>query len=116
MEGVHVVFHAAALKQVPNCEYFPLEAVKTNVLGASNVFDAAVSAGAESVVAISTDKAVKPINTMGMTKALQEKLLIAAAARRESQGCTRFGLVRYGNVVGSRGSVVPLFPECAGSG
>jgi UDP-N-acetylglucosamine 4,6-dehydratase/5-epimerase len=106
--GMDVVFHAAALKQVPNCEFAPHEAVKTNIEGAENVRRAAIEAGVDTVVAISTDKAVKPVNVMGMTKALQEKIML----HPQNQDCgTRFVCVRYGNVLGSRGSVVPLFCE-----
>lgn len=106
MRGIDYVFHAAALKQVPSCEYNVLEAIKTNISGAQNVIDAALKHEVEAVVAISTDKAVKPVNAMGMTKALQEKLFTVAAANSPK---TRFSCVRYGNVVGSRGSVIPLF-------
>ena len=107
MKSVDIVFHAAALKQVPTCEFFPLEAVKTNILGSNNVMDAAVGAGVEKVVILSTDKAVYPINAMGMTKALMEKLMTSRA--RASDGNTIFCGVRYGNVMFSRGSVLPLF-------
>jgi UDP-glucose 4-epimerase len=105
-----IVIHAAALKQVPTCEYFPLEAVRTNVLGADALVRATMAAGAqvEAVVGISTDKACKPINVMGMTKAVMERVLVEANLRQPS---TRFVAVRYGNVVASRGSVVPLFLE-----
>ncbi len=107
-EGVDFVVHAAALKQVPACEYNPMEAVKTNILGSSNVIDAALDANVERVIALSTDKAVNPINLYGATKLAAEKLFVqsnAYAGGRE----TRFACVRYGNVVGSRGSVVPVF-------
>jgi len=107
-EGVDYVIHAAALKQVPACEYNPMEAVKTNILGSSNVVDAALDAEVERVIALSTDKAVNPINLYGATKLAAEKLFIQSnsyAGGRE----TRFSCVRYGNVVGSRGSVVPVF-------
>ena len=107
-EGVDYVVHAAALKQVPACEYNPMEAVKTNILGSSNVVDAALDAKVKRVLALSTDKAVNPINLYGATKLAAEKLFIqsnAYAGGRE----TRFSCVRYGNVVGSRGSVVPVF-------
>lgn len=107
MSGVDYVFHAAALKQVPSCEFFPLEAVKTNVLGASNVMDAAGQAGVKTVVVLSTDKAVYPINAMGLSKALMEKLMVAKGLEGRSE--TVYCAVRYGNVLGSRGSVVPLF-------
>jgi FlaA1/EpsC-like NDP-sugar epimerase len=105
-----VVIHAAALKQVPTCEYFPAEAIKTNVLGADALVRAVVAAGdrVEAVIGISTDKACKPINVMGMTKAVMERILVEANLRQPK---TRFACVRYGNVVASRGSVVPLFIE-----
>jgi UDP-N-acetylglucosamine 4,6-dehydratase/5-epimerase len=109
MRGIDYVFHAAALKQVPTCEFFPLEAVKTNILGASNVLDAAEENGVKKLVVLSTDKAVYPINAMGMTKALMEKLVMAKA--RSSKSNTIFCAVRYGNVMYSRGSVIPLFIE-----
>ncbi|OJX45944.1 MAG: UDP-N-acetylglucosamine 4,6-dehydratase (inverting) [Chloroflexi bacterium 44-23] len=107
-EGVDIVIHAAALKQVPACEYNPMEAIKTNILGSSNVIDAALDAGVERVIALSTDKAVNPINLYGATKLAAEKLFVQSnsyAGGRKS----RFACVRYGNVVGSRGSVVPVF-------
>ena len=107
--GVDMVFHAAALKQVPSCEFFPLEAVLTNVLGSQNVVEAAQKNGVGSVVCLSTDKAVMPVNAMGMTKALMEK--VAQAAARSSIGNTTVSTVRYGNVLYSRGSVVPLFVD-----
>ena len=103
--GVDYVFHAAALKQVPDCEAHPMEAVKTNVIGASNVKTAALNENVEALVFISTDKAVKPVNAMGMSKALQEKIFLVP----ESVSHTRMCGVRYGNVLGSRGSVVPLY-------
>lgn len=106
MKGVDIVFHAAAYKQVPTCEFFPMEAVKTNIIGSSNVLDAAEEAGAERVIMLSTDKAVYPINAMGMTKALMEKLMTAKA---RLNGETVYSGVRYGNVMFSRGSVLPLF-------
>jgi UDP-glucose 4-epimerase len=108
MDGIDVVFQAAALKQVPTCERFPMEAVRTNVLGAENVVEAALRHRVQAVVAISTDKAVKPVNTMGMTKALQERLILRANLSQANHG-TRFCCVRYGNVLRSRGSVVPFF-------
>lgn len=108
MRGVDLVFHAAALKQVPSCEFFPLEAVKTNIQGSQNVIDAAVEAGVQSVVCLSTDKAVMPVNAMGMTKALMEKTA-QAASRQLGEGETTVSCVRYGNVMHSRGSVIPLF-------
>jgi len=106
MKGVDIVFHAAALKQVPTCEFFPMEAVKTNIQGSSNVLDAAEDSGAEKVIILSTDKAVYPINAMGMTKALMEKLM---TAKGRLNGGTVYSGVRYGNVMFSRGSVLPLF-------
>lgn len=106
MTGVKYVFHAAALKQVPNCERYPMEAIRTNALGSENVRLAASVCDPISVVALSTDKACSPINTMGLSKALMERLLL-----QEHRGYTRFVCVRYGNVIGSRGSVIPLFAE-----
>jgi len=108
MEGVDVVVHAAALKQVPACEYNPMEAIKTNILGSSNVVDAALDTGVAKVLALSTDKAVNPVNLYGATKLAAEKLLVQSNAYAAGK-TTRFSCVRYGNVVGSRGSVVPLF-------
>ncbi len=108
MNGVHIVIHTAALKQVPACEYNPMEAVKTNILGSSNVIDAALDAGVQKVVALSTDKAVSPINLYGATKLVAEKLFVQSNAYAGGRA-TRFSCVRYGNVVGSRGSVVPIF-------
>ncbi len=110
MRGVNYVFHAAALKQVPSCEFYPMEAVQTNVVGTENVLNAAVEAGVERVVLLSTDKAVYPINAMGITKALAEKLLVAKARTLHASGPTMC-ITRYGNVMGSRGSVIPLFVE-----
>jgi len=110
MRNVDVVFHAAALKQVPSCEVNAIEAVKTNILGAQNVIDAALHNDVKKVVSISTDKAVEPVNAMGMTKALQEKLMISANCYKGGKK-TVFCCVRYGNVVGTRGSVVPLFKK-----
>lgn len=106
-EGVDYVIHAAALKQVPALEYNPIEAVKTNVLGADNVVDAAIDAGVKKVIALSTDKAVNPINLYGATKLVAEKIFIAANAYAGQR--VKFAVVRYGNVIGSRGSVIPLF-------
>jgi len=106
MRGARWVFHAAALKQVPNCERFPVEAVRTNALGSENVRRAAVRCQPEAVVAISTDKACAPINAMGISKAMMERILLRT---QEPRNNTRFVCVRYGNVIGSRGSVVPLF-------
>ncbi|MGV8049449.1 MAG: UDP-N-acetylglucosamine 4,6-dehydratase (inverting) [Anaerolineaceae bacterium] len=108
MYGVNIVVHAAALKQVPACEYNPMEAIKTNILGSSNVADAAIENGVEKVLALSTDKAVNPINLYGATKLAAEKLLIQSNAYAGGRN-TRIACTRYGNVVGSRGSVVPLF-------
>ena len=107
-DGVDVVVHAAALKQVPAAEYNPIEAVKTNVLGAANVIDAAIDRGVQRVVALSTDKAASPINLYGATKLCSDKLFVAANSYSGTHK-TRFSVVRYGNVVGSRGSVVPFF-------
>lgn len=106
--GVDIVVHAAALKQVPACEYNPMEAIKTNILGSSNVVDAALDAGVKKVLALSTDKAVNPVNLYGATKLAAEKLMVQSNAYAGGMA-TRFSCVRYGNVVGSRGSVVPLF-------
>ena len=110
MRGVDLVFHAAALKQVPSCEFFPAQAVRTNVTGSANVIEAAAAYGVRSVVCLSTDKAVYPINAMGMTKALMEKTA-QAFARNNPTSSTTVSIVRYGNVLYSRGSVVPLFVE-----
>ncbi len=107
MNGVDYVFHAAALKQVPNCEFFPWGAIKTNTLGAHNVIDAAIKNGVKRVVILSTDKAVYPINVMGMTKALMERIMIAIS--REKRGKTVLCGTRYGNVMYTRGSVIPFF-------
>jgi UDP-N-acetylglucosamine 4,6-dehydratase (inverting) len=109
-EDVDVVIHAAALKQVPACEYNPIEAIMTNIMGARNVIDAALNAGVGRVLALSTDKAVNPINLYGATKLCAEKLFVHANAYRGSSG-TIFSCVRYGNVIGSRGSVIPLFRQ-----
>ena len=108
MKGVDYVFHAAALKQVPSCEFYPLEAVRTNVLGAENVMAAAIANNVQRVVVLSTDKAVYPINVMGLSKALMEKFMVAKA-RMQNEGETIFCSTRYGNVMASRGSVIPLF-------
>lgn len=108
MQGIDYVFHAAALKQVPSCEFFPLEAVHTNTLGAENVMNAALACGVKNMIVLSTDKAVYPINAMGMSKALMEKLMIAKA-RMYSNSRTILCGSRYGNVMASRGSVIPLF-------
>lgn len=106
MRGIDIVFNAAALKQIPNCEYAPYEAVRTNIIGANNVRKAAIDNGVEIVISISTDKAVKPVNVMGMTKAIQERVMLDPSYRGAK---TKFVCVRYGNVLGSRGSVVPFF-------
>lgn len=108
MRGVDYVFHAAALKQVPSCEFYPMQAVQTNVLGTENVLTAAISAGVGRVVCLSTDKAVYPINAMGISKALMEKVMVATSRNLESTGTVITG-TRYGNVMASRGSVIPLF-------
>ncbi len=108
MKGVNYVFHAAALKQVPSCEFYPMEALLTNVIGTENVLNAATDAGAERVVVLSTDKAVYPINAMGISKAMAEKVMVAKA-RLQQPGETVFCATRYGNVMASRGSVIPLF-------
>lgn len=110
VQGVDYIFHAAALKQVPSCEFFPLEAVKTNVLGTENVLTAAIEAGVGKVVCLSTDKAAYPINAMGTSKAMMEKIIIAKA-RTVAPEKTRICCTRYGNVMASRGSVIPLFIE-----
>ncbi|WP_019451245.1 polysaccharide biosynthesis protein [Cupriavidus sp. BIS7] len=110
MRGVNFVFHAAALKQVPSCEFYPMEAVRTNVLGTENVLDAAVRAGVDRVVCLSTDKAVYPINAMGISKALMEKVMVAASRNLEGTNTVICG-TRYGNVMASRGSVIPLFVD-----
>ncbi|HUF39643.1 MAG TPA: UDP-N-acetylglucosamine 4,6-dehydratase (inverting) [Anaerolineales bacterium] len=115
MHGVDVVVHAAALKQVPACEYNPMEAVKTNIIGTSNVVDAAIDAGVKKVMALSTDKAVTPVNMYGATKLTAEKLVVASNAYAGDKG-TLLSCVRYGNVVGSRGSVVPIFIRQRASG
>lgn len=110
MRGVDFVFHAAALKQVPSCEFYPMEAVRTNVLGAENVINAATTIGVQRLIALSTDKAVYPINAMGLTKALMEKLTIAKS-RSLAPHQTTLCATRYGNVMASRGSVIPLFVQ-----
>jgi UDP-N-acetylglucosamine 4,6-dehydratase len=108
MKGVDYVFHAAALKQVPSCEFYPMEAVKTNVIGTDNVLSAATENGVKRIVVLSTDKAVYPINAMGISKAMAEKVMVAKS-RLQRQGETIFCATRYGNVMASRGSVIPLF-------
>jgi len=110
VNGVTLVVHAAALKQVPSCEYNPFEAVQTNIMGAKNIIDAVIDRGVKRVLALSTDKAVNPVNLYGATKLVAEKLFIQGNSYA-GQGETRFACARYGNVVGSRGSVVPLFKE-----
>ena len=109
MDGVDYIFHAAALKQVPSCEFFPIEAAKTNVFGSYNVLECAVKHGVKKIVCLSTDKAAYPINAMGMSKALMEKTIIAKARMLGENAKTTICLTRYGNVMGSRGSVIPLF-------
>lgn len=108
MKGVDYVFHAAALKQVPSCEFYPMEAVRTNVMGTENVMNAATASGVKRLVVLSTDKAVYPINAMGISKAMAEKLMVAKA-RMQQKGETVLCATRYGNVMASRGSVIPLF-------
>ncbi len=108
LSGVDYVFHAAALKQVPSCEFYPLEAVRTNVLGAENVLNAAIACGVKRVIVLITDKAVYPINAMGLSKAMMEKLMVAKSRLQEADG-TVLSATRYGNVMASRGSVIPLF-------
>lgn len=114
-EGVDYVIHAAAMKQVPTCEYNPFEAIKTNIHGAQNVIDAALDKGVKKVVALSTDKAVNPINLYGGTKLVSDKLFIAANAYAGMKD-TRFSIVRYGNVAGSRGSIIPIFEKLINNG
>lgn len=108
MKGVDLVFHAAALKQVPSCEFYPMEAVRTNILGAENVLNAAIANHVRKVIFLSTDKAVYPVNAMGLSKAMMEKLMVAKSRTTEVTG-TSFCATRYGNVMASRGSVIPLF-------
>lgn len=108
LKGVDYVFHAAALKQVPSCEFYPMEAVRTNVLGTENLMSAAIANGVQRVIVLSTDKAVYPINAMGISKSMMEKLMVAKA-RLRSEGETVLCATRYGNVMASRGSVIPLF-------
>jgi len=105
-KDMDIIFHAAALKQVPTVELYPYEAVKTNILGTYNIVRAAVARKVKNVISISTDKAVKPVNAMGMTKALQEKIILSDDLQKDG---TKFSCVRYGNVLGSRGSVIPLW-------
>ena len=115
IRGVDYIFHAAALKQVPSCEFFPMEAVKTNVIGTDNVLEQAIDHGVKKVVCLSTDKAAYPINAMGISKAMMEKTFIAKARLAQDTGTTICG-TRYGNVMASRGSVIPLFFEQAKAG
>ena len=110
MDGVDVVIHAAALKQVPTAEYNPIEVIKTNVMGAANLIDAAIDRNVQQVIALSTDKAANPINLYGATKLCSDKLFVAANGYSGHHG-TRFSVVRYGNVMGSRGSVIPFFQQ-----
>ncbi len=109
-QGVDYVIHAAALKHVPACEYNPIEAIKTNILGAANIVDAAIDSGVSNVIALSTDKAANPINLYGATKLCSDKLFVTGTAYSNEAG-TRFAVARYGNVLGSRGSVIPLFRQ-----
>ena len=111
MRGVDYIFHAAALKQVPSCEFFPIEAVNTNILGTQNVLDSAVEFGVKNVIVLSTDKAAYPINAMGISKAMMEKVAIAKARSLGDNPATTICCTRYGNVMASRGSVIPLFVE-----
>lgn len=113
LKGVNYVFHAAALKQVPSCENYPFEAVKTNIIGSQNLAEVAIQEEVEAVVALSTDKAVKPINAMGISKSMMEKIICSQNQRSID---TRFCCVRYGNVMGSRGSVIPLFRKLIAEG
>ncbi len=106
MKGVDFVFHAAALKQVPSCEFYPIQAVKTNILGTENVLNAAISAGVKKLIALSTDKAVYPINAMGISKAMMERVIVS---KGRTENNTMIACTRYGNVMASRGSVIPLF-------
>ncbi|MBU6455412.1 MAG: UDP-N-acetylglucosamine 4,6-dehydratase (inverting) [Cyanobacteria bacterium REEB67] len=114
-DGVDIIIHAAALKQVPAAEYNPFEFVKTNVLGAANIIDAAIDRGVKKVIALSTDKAANPINLYGATKLCSDKLFVSANSYSGDKG-TKFGIVRYGNVIASRGSVIPLFMEMRKTG
>lgn len=115
MRGVDYVFHAAALKQVPSCEFFPMEATRTNVIGTNNVINSAVANNVKNVICLSTDKAAYPINAMGISKALMEKVAIASS-RNIEKGATKICITRYGNVMASRGSVIPFFVEQIKSG
>ncbi|MEG2126044.1 MAG: polysaccharide biosynthesis protein, partial [Bacteroides sp.] len=111
MNGVDYIFHAAALKQVPSCEFFPTQAVRTNVLGTENVLDSAIAHGVKNIVILSTDKAAYPINAMGISKAMMEKVAIAKGRQLGKEGATTICCTRYGNVMASRGSVIPLWVE-----
>src|SRR5437870_640650 len=115
MDGVDIVIHAAALKQVPTAEYNPIEVIRTNVLGGANLIDAAIDRNVQKVIALSTDKAANPINLYGATKLCSDKLFVAANGYSGHHG-TRFSVVRYGNVMGSRGSVIPLFQQMRSTG
>lgn len=115
MRGVDYIFHAAALKQVPSCEFFPMEAVKTNVTGTENVLNSAINHGVKNIVVLSTDKAVYPINAMGISKAMMEKVMVAKSRSVSREECILSG-TRYGNVMASRGSVIPLFIDQIKSG
>jgi UDP-glucose 4-epimerase len=116
MSGVDFVFHAAALKQVPSCEFFPMQAVRTNIIGTENVLDSAIMFGVKKVVLLSTDKAAYPINAMGISKAMMEKLAIAKGQQLGENATTTICCTRYGNVMASRGSVIPLWIEQIKSG
>ena len=116
MKGVDYIFHAAALKQVPSCEFFPLEAVKTNVLGTDNVLTSAIKNGVKKIICLSTDKAAYPINAMGISKAMMEKIIVSKARQLGEGADTTICLTRYGNVMGSRGSVIPLFYKLISEG
>ena len=115
-KGVDYIFHAAALKQVPSCEFFPLEAVKTNVIGTDNVLTSAINNGVKRIICLSTDKAAYPINAMGISKAMMEKIIVAKARQLGNDSGTTICLTRYGNVMGSRGSVIPLFYKLISEG
>jgi UDP-N-acetylglucosamine 4,6-dehydratase len=116
MKDVDYIFHAAALKQVPSCEFFPLEAVKTNVVGTDNVLTSAINHGVKKIICLSTDKAAYPINAMGTSKAMMEKIIVAKARQLGEDADTTICLTRYGNVMGSRGSVIPLFYKLISNG
>jgi len=116
VDGVDFIFHAAALKQVPSCEFFPMEAVRTNIMGTDNLLNAAINAKVKNVVCLSTDKAAYPINAMGISKAMMEKVIRANALRASEKGGTIISCTRYGNVMCSRGSIIPLFIEQIKSG